>query len=517
VNALQRIIAGAKIAFSSRAANQFASAVVNQYEAGQRWSDRRSWLPGWVRDARFDADSATRLEMLRKARYFERNNALVNRLLDLLEQYTVGTGLVFVPASQDDEWNTFQRQWFLDWCRYPDKQSLQTFGVLQSLIVRSWAVDGEVFVQKTRGRTRRDGQSFPRVTLIESQRVETPPDLFGDERVIDGIRLNDDDRPETYYVRSGYGTGERYDEVPASDMIHVFEPTRPGMFRGITHFYPVMNDLHDLDDLHLLTLDGAKEASSIQNIIQTKTGELSMTDLRRMKFNVGTAGQSTSGGSGRERDQYYNDIFKARIKVLRKDDEFKQYAVTRPSQSELQLWDYLTSKGCAGFGISKLLVFPWSVQGTVVRADLDATAAFFRARGGTIASKMTDVWEYVTEWGTRNVRELSDPPPDWKKVKVRLPRGVNVDVGRNSQALIAEYAAGFRTLEGICGELGEDWVEVLSQRSAELKKAAELEARDGHAPGTLVASVLTALKQQADEKIAEEQAKQKTTQQLAAV
>lgn len=511
-NPLALAVRNLSLIVSAKARQKLAREVMDQYEAGQRYDERRSYLPGWVRDARFDADSMTRLELLRKARYFERNNAIVQRLLDLFEQYTVGTGLVFVPASSDEEWNRFQRPWFNEWCRFPDLQSRQNFGTLQGLITRSWAVDGEVFVQKTRGRLRPNGQSFPRVVLIESQRVETPPELFGDDQIVDGIRIDGNGRPASYFVRSGNGSKEHYDEVPAEEMIHVFEPTRPGQYRGLTHFYPILNDVHDLDDLQLLTLDGAKEAASIINIIQTKTGELSSSQLRALRYNIGTnpsgATAATSGGSGNTREAYYNDVFKGRTKVLKKDDEFKQFAVTRPSQSELQLWDHLTNKICTGFGISKLLVFPFSVQGTVVRADLDSTAAFFRVRSSFLASKMTEVWEYVTEWGTRNVRELADPPVDWRRIKVRAPRGVNVDVGRNSTALIEEYIAGFRTLEGICGELGDDWVETIEQRSLELKKAREVEERDGHAPGTLVAAVLQALKQKSDENLAQLQQEQ---------
>lgn len=471
------------------------NAVQNQYEAGQRWNPCRSYIPGWVRDSRFDADAMTRLEIVRKSRYFERNNAIVNRLADLFEEYTVGpNGLRFVPASSDQKWNGRQRTFWDGWTPFCDLSTLQNFGTVQSLCARSWAIDGEVFALKTRGKNRGNGKSFPRIQLIETHRVETPPHLFGDTQIVDGVQVNNDSRPLGYHVRQGNGVDETYAYVPADEMVHIFEPTRPGMFRGLPMLYPVLNDLHDLDDLQILQMDVAKEAAKTTAVVKTKTGELSMEDLRRSRWGIAGT-QGTSGGSSQERSQYYEDVFEGRVKVLRHGDDYAQHQVVRPSTEEFALWDHLTSKVCAGFGISKLLVYPWSMQGTVTRADLDVMATFFRSRSAILASKFTEIYEYVTEWGTRNDITISDPPPDWRKVKVRAPRSVNVDVGRNVTALVAEYAAGWRTLEGIAGELGEDWIEILQQRAIERSKARELEQEYGLVDGELIGAALEAIKQ----------------------
>lgn len=480
------------------AASMAVSPIEARYESGQYFSTRRSWIPAWVRDARFDANSATRLEILRKARYFERNNAIVNRLADLFEQYTVGpAGLRFVPASSDPEWNKRAAAWWADWCKLCDLTTLQDFGTIQSLCARSWAIDGEIFILKTRGKVRDNGQSYPRIQLIESHRVQTPGDLSGNVNIIDGVETDGNGRPIAYHVQeTNFASGEEnYRRVPAEEMIHIFEPTRPGMYRGLPLLYAVLNDLHDLDDLQMWSMDGAKEAASTPSVIKTKTGELDAQEYRRARFQIpGT--QGTSGGSSQERSQYYEQVFGGKTKVLKEGDDYAQFPVTRPSESERALWDYLTSKVCAGFGISKLLVFPWSMQGTVTRADLEVAAVFFRSRSSILASKLGDLWPYVIGWATKNVRELSDPPIDWQKISIRPPRSVNVDVGRNALALISEYEAGWRTLEEICGELGLDWRDVLRQRAVELAEAIALEKEFKLPPGSLIAAMLNSLKQQ---------------------
>ena len=492
-------------ALAALVAPKQAPVIVDRYEAGRRWDPRRSTIPGYYQDARLDASQMERTEIVRKARYFERNNGLVNKLADLFEQYTVGpSGLKFVPASSNPEWNKAARDNWNTWCTMPDISSLWSFATIQSLGSRSWLVDGELFVVKTSGRVRSDQQSFPRIQLVETHRVETPPSAYGDPTIYDGIKLDKTGRPVEYYVREGSGLDERHVAYPASSIVHIGEPSRPGMYRCLPMLYPVLNDLHDLDDLQLLEMDAAKEAAKTTNVIKTKSGEVSDEDLRRQRFKIAGA-QGTSGGSDQVRTQYYEDVFQGRAKVLKHGDEFAQFISSRPSVAQQQYWDYLLAKICAGVGISKLLVVPSSMQGTVVRADLDVASSWFRARSAVMAGKWTEVYHYVTEWGTRNTRSMSDPPHDWKKVTVRPPRTVNVDVGRNATALIAEYKAGWRTLEEICGELGSDWEEVLTQRGTEMARAKEIEEEFKLAPGVLIEAVLEATKadQQQQQGVAE--------------
>jgi len=443
---------------------------------------------------RFDADAATRWELVRKSRYFERNSAIYNRIIDVWEEYTVGpSGLRIVPASSDEEWNKRATEYWNAWQKMCDIGTRQSFGTVQSLVARSWAVDGELFILKTYGKDRPDKPAFPRIQLIETHRVQSPPDEFNAPDMIDGISIDKNGRPIFYSIKSGIGTGEKFELVEAEDVIHVFEPSRPGQYRGLPVVYPVINDLHDLDDLQILEMDAAKEAAKTTSVIHTATGEIEEEALRRARFGIGgTSG--TSGGSAQERSQYYEDVFEGRVKVLRPDDKYEQFQSSRPSVVTQAYWDYLTSKVCAGIGISKLLVFPWSMQGTVTRADLDVQSAFFRSRSSVLISAFTQIYEFVMWHGTKSDRTLADPPADWRKINVRPPRSVNVDVGRNSSAMIAEYEAGFRTLEGICGELGDDWREVLYQRGIERAAAKKIEKALGLDEGELIQAALEAIK-----------------------
>lgn len=482
-------------------AKRLVPEIFSRYEAGIRFNpERRSYIPGWVQDARFDADQLTREEIVRKSRYFERNNGLLNRLADVFEQYTVGAnGLQFIPDSNDESWNQNNAEAFETWSNFADLNSRQSFASIQSLIARAWFVDGECFIQKTFGKPRMNSQSFPRIRLIESHRVKTPSDKARDENIIDGVKVDGNGRVEGYYVREASIAGpmfvsdETYTFVPSENMLHVFEPSRIGMYRGLPFAYAVLNDLHDLDDLQILEMDAAKEAASVEKVIKTKSGELDDDALRAEIFKAGDDDEKTSGGSAENRTKYYQEVWKSKAKILTHGDEFEQYQSNRPSVAVQEYWQHLISKICAGIGISKQLVFPFSIQGTIARADMDVSDAFFKSRSKVISHCMTDIYRWVTAWNIRNISSLRNRPKYWDRLTIIPPASVNVDVGYKAKALIEQYKAGFISLEDVCGPFGLHWRDVLRKNATQREKARELEKEFGLEPGELIRATLEAI------------------------
>lgn len=459
----------------------------NQYDAGLRWLSQRSFVPGFVQDVRFDADQSTRDEILRKARYFEANSAIVQRLADLFEQYTVGAnGIIMVPSTSDVEWNKSASAVWDEWTPYADNASLHAFSTLQSLVARSWLIDGEIFILKTHGKKSFMGQSRPRIQLIEGHRVQTPASMYNREgkSISDGIRLDENGRPLSYFVRIGM-FDESYTEVPASDMIHIFEPSRPGQLRGLSMMYAVLNDLHDLDDLQLLEMRAAKDAAEKSIIIETPSGTLNAANMRREQV-TGTNQNSAGVETNETRTRHIRDVIGGRTLALKSGEKLSQFIPQRPSDAVQKHWDMVTSKVCAGIGISKLLVLPYSMQGTVVRADLDIQNTFFRSRSAVLGAAFSRVYEYVMQWSILNDPRLAKyPKSEWRKVSYRPPRSVNVDLGRNSTAMLSELEAGARTYQDIYSELGQDYVEQLTQRAREAKLIQDLAVENDVNPSTI--------------------------------
>jgi capsid protein len=91
-----------------------------------------------------------------------------------------------------------------------------------------------------------------------------------------------------------------------------------------------------------------------------------------------------------------------------------------------------------------------------------------------IADHLRRVYEYVIETGIKTDPSMRPAPADFYRSTFRAPRSINVDVGRNSAAAVAEFKTGMRTLQSIYAETGEDWREQLRQKAAEIAYAQEL-------------------------------------------
>jgi len=452
------------------------------YEAGKRWANtgRRSIIDAHIRDARFDADRGTREEIARKARYFEANNAIVNRLADLFEQYTVGAnGLTVIPSSSDETFNQAAAREFSAWCARCDFNGQLSLQSMQSLMARAWFIDGEAFALKT---SNMGAPAEPRLQLIESHRVSSPHDPRN-TRVHDGVALDAFGRPAGFYVNTSFpgAVNSVHELKPTKDVVHIWEPSRIGQLRGLSFLYPVLNDVHDLDDLGIYEMAAAKTAAEKTTIIKTETGELSpdqFAEMTRSKF-TGEGVNSQGEATTEQRQDFYSKSIPGRTVVAFHGDTVEEFVSQRPSVAVQNFWDHIIAKICVGVGMSKLLVFPHSMQGTVVRADLDVCDAWFRSRSSVMQGKVVEVYQWWLQWAVGNIPALANPPKDFLRCTVRAPRSVKVDVGYDSAAVIAELKAGIRTMESICAPMGEDWRNVARQSTTEAKFFQELSRESG--------------------------------------
>lgn len=452
--------------------------LIRNYRAA-RWSPDRShvWAP--LQDARLDISSADRGTLQAKSREWERESGLYQKLCDIYEQYVSGPdGMPIVSMSSDPKWNLSADLEFGEWSQLPDLTSRQPLATLCGLVTRSFFVDGECFVRKTVGESGR-----PRLQLIEAHRVKTPDTLRDGEgtSIIDGVAVDGNGRPTGYWVTSKPGESVL---IPAERMIHVFEPHRIGQYRGIPIATAVLNDLHDLEDLQRYEMLAAKGAATITNVIKKKSGELSRAGLTRNRFALSQTSATGSTISETTVDSA-RAVMPGRTIGIGIDEEIQQYQSTRPSVATQQYWDFMISKICCGCGISKLLVFPHSMQGTVVRADLDTQDAFFRSRSKVIQSFLQDVREYVITTSLRFRPELRNLPGDWRKVEIQPPRSVKVDIGYDSAATIAELSSGLGTYQDFWGQRGKHWRDKAKQLASEIAEMKRIAADAGIDPGEL--------------------------------
>lgn len=446
--------------------------VGNVYEAAQ-YSTRRSRIQSTYTSARFDISTASRQILAQKARYYERNSWLVNKLADIFESGCVGTGLVVQPATDDDEWNQRASDWWQTWCKFPDATSRQSFGTLQGLMARTWFIDGETFVLKSMGRV------GPRVQIIEGHLIRTPDGQEKNKQWIDGIFVDSNGRPTGYAVHAEEDAGrlKLIEVVPAERVWHLFEPQRPGQYRGTSFLSPVLNALHDLDDLWKLEMQVAKLAGTLGVLKTNATGTFDPLRFRRSQV---TRSNSAAGGAATTETttELIEDATGAMAIALGNGEDIKQFIATRPTEQQRQHWQLITKAICIGVGIPYVMVDPDSMQGTVYRGSLDLAASFFAQRSSVLADACRDIYGYVMSVA-RNTPELSGAPTEYWAANVLPPRGVNVDIGYTMSANLQSLQAGTDDLETILSPRGLDWRTVLRRKAEQAAYIRDLAAEFG--------------------------------------
>ena len=437
---------------------RFVASVFGRYEAAT-YSIGRSWLPGGLADARIDISKSTREEIMRKARYFEKNSAIARRIGSVYCDFTVGsTGMVFNMASSDPEWNARAKEYWEQTAMRIDLNSRQTFGSLQQLVAWRDIFDGDCFIIKTRKQDR-SGKFWPAIQIIEAHLCKTPPRLQANEgtSVIDGVQVDANGRPTGYWFESSAGS-ENFRLIESSNVIACFDPERSRQCRGISGFAAAINYLHRLDDLQELEYRAAADAAEKSTFVYSENGEIP----RSMRSRLVAADQASQPIPGLTPAQIADGIRErigGRTVSVPLNSKVEQHLPNRPTDSTRALWSYLTSCVCAAVGIPKVICFSeWldSAQGTIVRGDYDIAAQFFRSRSAIYAAAFREVVIYVLSWGIQTDKRLADPPADWVNIVSTAPRAINVDVGRNSVAKLNELKVGLTSHEAEYAALGLD-------------------------------------------------------------
>lgn len=160
-----------------------------------------------------------------------------------------------------------------DWCATADADGVLSFYGLQTLAVRSWFESGEVFV-RLRPRVPESGLPVPlQVQLIEADYVpmldaDQWPGLPAGNTIRQGIERNRYGRRIAYWMyrdhpgdSAGAIDADRLVRVAASQVLHVFEPTRPGQLRGVPALATVLARLRNIGDYDDAVLERQKLAN----------------------------------------------------------------------------------------------------------------------------------------------------------------------------------------------------------------------------------------------------------------
>lgn len=203
--------------------------------------------------------TVTGLQTLRnRARAATRNDPYGFSVIDRLVSNTIGTGITPKPKHPDKTIRVLLQDLWDDWCDEADADGRSDFYGMQALSCRAMYEAGEVFI-RFRPRRPEDGLAVPlQLQLLEPEYVP----LGKNERLANGnfiragIEFNGIGQRVAYWMYKSHpgesvAVAAGHNElvrVPAEQVLHIYEPLRPGQLRGVPVMAPVLSRLKSLDE-----------------------------------------------------------------------------------------------------------------------------------------------------------------------------------------------------------------------------------------------------------------------------
>lgn len=266
------------------------------YEAA---SPRDPWRPrraGASANADHQADART---LRNKARALVQNVPYCTAALSGLVSATVGTGIVSrATGAEKDQLNAL----FKDWTKVCDADGRFDYYGMQKAAYAALEQDGEVLV-RLRPRRPSDGLPVPlqlqllEIDWLDSDRMGT----YGGNQIINGIEYDALGAVAAYYLWDQHpgdttlikGRKAQSSRVPAKNIIHLYNPERPGQGRGFSRFGPVIARVRDLQ-LY-------EDAELARKNLETRLSVLASGDMSQME-NPAATGDGGAGQSQGARD-----------------------------------------------------------------------------------------------------------------------------------------------------------------------------------------------------------------------
>ena len=223
--------------------------------------------------------------LVRRARDLCRNNAYARAACDAFAANVVGAGIK--PSSllrSRPQREEIQRAW-LEWTDAADADGLTDFYGLQALAARALFEAGECFI-RIRERRPGDGLDVPiQLQMLEAEMC--PWELNRQEptgtAIRCGIEVNAIGRRVAYWFHRRHpgdstefiqsSAGDFYVRVPANQVIHLYNPLRPGQLRGVPWLTPSMIPLKILGDYDDAELERKRQAALIAGFITVPAPE----------------------------------------------------------------------------------------------------------------------------------------------------------------------------------------------------------------------------------------------------
>ncbi|WP_316206001.1 phage portal protein [Bradyrhizobium sp. SZCCHNR3058] len=266
-----RLLASVAPAYATRRYQTRISLNLAGQYAGARGN--RAALKAWrPHPGSADGDTIGDLPSLRsRSRDLNRNNPIATGARSTSRANIIGSGLrarskinhglLGMSEAAAEGWERHTETLFDLWAQSKlcDITLAQNFYELQALVFNTVFESGDTFV--LRRKPKHPNALVPlALNVVEADRVATPTDKQNDFYIRDGVKIDDDGAPVSYFVLDDHPgdnpnyTQTNYREIPAYGeksgeqmVLHIFERMRPGLNRGIPQLAAVIELLKQLD------------------------------------------------------------------------------------------------------------------------------------------------------------------------------------------------------------------------------------------------------------------------------
>jgi lambda family phage portal protein len=230
----------------------------SSYEGAALGRRTMGWNPGndSVNTALFGVAETLRA----RSRDLIRKNAWAHNGSEVLVSECIGTGIKPQSLHPDVDRKAFLQKLWAEWADYSDTYGQQDFYGLQALAFRSMIEGGECFI-RLRYRGANSGLTVPlQLQILEAEHCPTTKNqtLDNGSAIRGGIEFNRFGDRVAYWMyrnhpgeRSPFIGGVPDDSqlvrVPASNVIHLYQPLRPGQIRGEPRLSRALVRLFDYD------------------------------------------------------------------------------------------------------------------------------------------------------------------------------------------------------------------------------------------------------------------------------
>ncbi len=447
-----------------RALNFFGGGIGrNSYENAQTTSARGTPQNPTPTDEKFVLDSPTRTELMRRARWCEKNSGIILSVLKDFKIYGVGRGVYPTPQTDDANWNRKAYEHFYRWAKTPDYSGRFTWREIQNMATHLKKIDGEFFAIKCF-----DAFGNPKIQLVESHRLGSVVSNYEIDKgnyISDGIEFDKNGRVVAYHFRIGEDfKTKRY---LAKSVIHVYEATRPSGTRAHSEVQHSINEIIDRKEIVALEKKKVKAISDIVGVIKgTSKGpsqdfQVAGTESEQSQTDVRTINRIMGGKNIR----------------ISPDENYDFKTPTTPSSTFNGFTRDIDRT--AHLGIEPYeMTNPTEIGGAGVRLICAKTQRYIDADSFTLDEKFySKVWFFVIGCAIDN----GDLPPMkwWWDVNWTHPKKLTVDAGRDGQNERADIDMGLKSVRQNYQEAGLSFEDEIENRAKDFALVKEIADKYG--------------------------------------